>query len=151
MTAHAELITRLEAATGPDREIDLDIAVGLKIAPGGEKWERRNGRYDQGGSPHLRENRAPDPGPWPTFSAQPYTASVDAALALLERVLPGWAGMVSFGPSEMQRADVWGPVKEIGEAEDGTPVEMRDDGDGEAPTPAIALCIAVLRALEAQP
>lgn len=67
----AELRERVRAATGPDRELDFalkrlwsDIAARLTFKEAIEA---------------------------PGFTLPPYTASVDAALALVERMLPGWA------------------------------------------------------------
>lgn len=57
---HADIIARLEAATGPDKELAVDIYQELDIC-----------------------SYIPDEG-------DP-TASLDACLALIERVLPGWA------------------------------------------------------------
>ena len=59
MTDISELIERVKAATGPDRELDEAIRF----------------YFDPKGSRYYSENSA-------------YTASIDAALALVERVLP---------------------------------------------------------------
>ena len=56
-----ELVERVKAATGPDRELDYAIS---RFA---------DGELARHSSLHL-----------------PYTASIDAALALTERMLPGW-------------------------------------------------------------
>lgn len=56
-----ELIERVKAATGPDRELDEDIRI----------------HFDPVGSVFYSESKA-------------YTGSIDAALALVERCLPGW-------------------------------------------------------------
>jgi hypothetical protein len=71
-----ELLARVKAATGPDRELDLDIAAAL-FTDGEDTawWQRRKERFL---SSHMLVDAAP-----------PYTASIDAALALTERMLPG--------------------------------------------------------------
>lgn len=141
------LIERLEKLEGPDREIDAEI----------------NG-LSHGGRVHLVDLEdgvvvweKPIDGMWVRrilkLSRVPrYTASLDAAVALVERVLPGWSGVVDFGTeSPIRRADLYSPVKEMGEDEYGNPVEIRDDAGGEGSTPAIALLIAALRALSQEP
>ncbi len=77
MSTIDELIERVEKATGPDRGIDAAMF-----------------RVDQ---PDLARSS-----PWPQFTIDQdegrddfkaiprYTASIDAALALMERKLPGW-------------------------------------------------------------
>jgi hypothetical protein len=76
-----ELLARVKTATGADRAIDRAIAKHFKI------------EWDYGAD-------------WPTIidddgektsepTAYPYTASIDAALALTERMLPGWKWGVS--------------------------------------------------------
>jgi hypothetical protein len=79
------LLARIEAAEGADREIDL--AIGLALAG----WEVAKHDLGHGDEDYL------DTGhmlyPWPASAGQDYdafTASLDAALALVERVLPGW-------------------------------------------------------------
>jgi len=112
------LVERLEKATGPDREIDAAIRAQLGISEG----------Y------HAHEF---------------YTASLDAALALVERVLPGWR--VQFW---QQRSGSW-HVRLIRDAHYAlvtTEDEDRTrDGDNEIAgarsTPALALCLAALKAL----
>lgn len=68
---------RVRAATGPDRDIERDLAVALGLAVrrsgiASVEWAMPNGLGSD------------------TYSEPPaYTASIDAALALVERVLPG--------------------------------------------------------------
>lgn len=62
------LLARVEAATGPDREIDLSLAALAYPKTPRSYWADHTGHGAQ----------------------EEYTASVDAALALIERVLPGW-------------------------------------------------------------
>jgi hypothetical protein len=64
--ALASLIARVEAATGPDRRLDLDICAAL----GTLEYASTARGYTRMPHPEL-------------------TASIDAALAFAERVLPG--------------------------------------------------------------
>jgi hypothetical protein len=125
MSKHADIIKRLEAATGLDRDLDRDI--GLLI--GG--W-----RLEEYATPNptmmlvVGEDVYPDhPGSlYPSF-----TESIDAALGLVERMLPGWgvkvdtcgqAVLYAGGKSDWYLAD--------------------------ASSPPFAILIALFRALEAQ-
>jgi hypothetical protein len=68
MTALQELIDRVKAATGPDRELDHAIGVFFELS-GADKHD----------GPHLRR----------IWRGPRLAASLDAALAFVERVLPG--------------------------------------------------------------
>lgn len=116
----SELIAKLEAATEPSRE--LDSAIGQTI--GMVAYDRST---DVLGYP------VGDDAPYPAF-----TTSLDAALTLV----PGGAfwrvGHDGEGPNPADfRADVLNVM----------PAERRSvTGKGVAGTPALALCIAALRA-----
>ena len=108
MTTLTDLITRLEQATGPDKEIDY--AIGRYL------WDRG---ID----------------PWKCFSyggienpALPFTGSVDVALTLVRGKVP-WV------------------VIHLRDGRGCAEVESSWQYDGA--TPAIALCIAALKAMEA--
>ncbi len=78
-----------------------------------------------------REIAKTDPGPKPSMIPFDYTASLDEAIALADRMLPGWGWL----------------------AQDcGTPKALVVNNDEvhqeRGATPAIALCIAILRAKE---
>lgn len=112
------LIEWMEGLSGPDRETDLEIHMAA--------------------CPHLYE------GKWrwdDVTQPPPLTASLDAATALVGKVLPGWSGDVDIGQ----------PIANFGKLG----VRLFPPGDGwknyagEGPTPAIALCLALLRALAA--
>lgn len=92
----AQLKQRVNAASGPDREIDAALATGLVgwcLHPLGrqrdDSVQSDTGRTcldcgaDSWGNTGTTGQRLHDP-------VRPYTASLDAALALVERVLPGW-------------------------------------------------------------
>jgi len=71
------LLSRVEAATGPDRELDRDLAVAIG---GYERVEMH---------PHFMRETTTNRVGWYGRMAPFYTSSIDAALALVERVLPG--------------------------------------------------------------
>lgn len=116
----ANLLSRLEGLTAPDREVDLEVHMSLApdLYPEGSwSWDDKNL------PPHL-------------------TASLDATVALCERVLPGWSGDIDIGK----------PIADSGKV--GASLFPPGDGwqnySGVGPTPAIALLIAILTALEAR-
>lgn len=79
-----DLLERVKAATGPDRELDGALA---------EAFGWRQITVDHG-LRLTREWLRPDGFPLPvgTMADPPFfTASLDAALALVERALPGWS------------------------------------------------------------
>lgn len=100
MAERTDLIARLEALTVPDRKVDAEIGVILHIHPPGGGW-----------------------------LSHEYTRSLDAAVALCERVLPDWVWQVS-----RLSADVW----------DGMNIGVT----AYHKIPAIALLIATLKALD---
>lgn len=112
----SDLLARVEEAEGPDRELDKDILCAL-LTPMGAMEFACSGPL----------NHKP-------------TASLDAALALVERALPGWDWAVfrrcapGFG-DELASARVW-PHREM----------SKGSGDCRAKTPALALLAALLRA-----
>ncbi len=112
------LITRLEALTGPDRDIDADIQRALGLEPSDMDFET-----------------------WQAVRAfaRTFTSSIDDALTLLPE---GWTWGVgsSNDPGPMYGSFIRGP-------ED----QKRPEGQcaaGSGNTPAIALTIACLRAME---
>lgn len=120
----ANLLSRLEGLTAPDREVDLEVHMSLApdLYPEGSwSWDDKNL------PPHL-------------------TASLDAAVALCERVLPGWfyrVGKTSLFPNG------WAYISRTHPSH----CDREDEAscaDGKAATPAIALLIAILTALEAR-
>jgi len=129
MTDLAELLERVKAATGPDREIDRDLTEALYSDI--STRERRVLANDQFAWMH------PEYG---LVRCEPYTASVDAALALVERVLPRWEFNLSVEHPGDDGAAIW-------RAEIGDPLM---GFDAEAPTPALALLAAALEALAYQ-
>lgn len=116
-----ELLGRVKAATGPDRGLDDAILKALSI----HSWA---GRMSY-----------PDLPMWVDFGSSDITASIDAALALTERVLPGWgieigrpAGRGGIGNARLYPGDERN-------------AELTFFGMGE--TPALAILAATLSAL----
>lgn len=124
----ASLIERVEKAEAGSRELDAAVWAA---ANGYELFEHDGAgwRYRMSPDDIMRHER--------TGYISPYTTSLDAALALAERVLPN--------------IGAW----DVGHAYDAEPshyarLVLVRDGDpevfGRAPTPALALVLAVLRA-----
>lgn len=139
MTETEKLIERLEAATGPDRELDgLMYGWESGLSPNG-------GSFMLGGGFQFRHPTKVHPsGPAalyvPGDSVPAYTASLDAALALVERVRPGWWWCSRSDDTEGAYANL-GPARTNPNA--GGPCWR-----AYAPTAPIALCLALLRTLE---
>jgi hypothetical protein len=128
MTDLSDLITRLEGAEEADRELDARLYVEL-IA--------RLRRPDIEDMIAARAASHPDENVWLSgardWQVPPFTSSLDAALGLAERVLPGWWWVVSSTGGEC--------AAEIGNLE--TP--LADNIIATSKTPAVALVLAVLK------
>lgn len=140
------LIEKLEGAAGPSIALDAEICWTLERDRATSAfWRGAMGR----------------PGPLPDeFSRLPhglgmasleagspnYTASLDVALALAERVLPGWywrAGRTPLGQWHHGRYTYgWAHLSRT----DASNCDRGDESTGWAATPALALCAAILRA-----
>lgn len=139
------LLARVEAATGPDRELDAEVCAALAYMPDAElptlmegwSWVWESG-WTFGDGPTVkaipvREGERSMGGA--TRRPQPITASLDAALALVERVRPGWfwsLGQIAWDAqavAELCCEDPAGYAK------------------AEAATPALALILALLRSM----
>jgi hypothetical protein len=108
-----DLIKRLEEATAGSADLDREVERALRVVPMG-----------------LRED-----GTWGQ-KQRPWTASLDAALALAERVLPGWCWMIERHKNGTATAWLH---------------EWNAYGEGEqvvSNTPALALCAAILKATD---
>lgn len=130
-----ELIHALEAATGPSRELDAEIAALTRVLPGFPRHE-----YVAPATMEAREDGSVDcyvaaPGRVPQrverVRAPIFTASIDAALSLVPE--GRWAKTVR-GEDGCGYAAI---------STDSSAIKFRCD---RAATPAIALCIAALRA-----
>lgn len=149
MTALADLKALLDRATEPSRELDarLHIALyGWKLSPVPADADGKNAGevYTPDGKPPGNGFTYPHKGAIHPHYHVPdvrYTASLDAATQLCERLLPGWywgAGNNPYAsPQEAHSAWVTSP-------------EGRGPGKLFAPTPALALCRAIVTALAAK-
>jgi len=160
VTQYADLIARLEAASGPDRELDAEIMFDLFATPVGKHKE------DDGPIGYIRLDDQPSwnlglrfPGKdreWfqatrkqikgetliiqrdgayvlmNSLRVPELTASIDAAVALAERVLPGWVYHL--------RSPYHAAVDRL---------NPHSRFEGAAANLAIALIIAILKAKEA--
>lgn len=130
------LLERLEKANGPDREIDAEILVvlGILVKNEGRGYRRigPDGTIKTGWYVDLL-----DYWKWPTsvFEVEPLTASLDASVALVEKVLPGWDWQVGTCDSEQYVGHI---VEEFGMA-----ALIWEYG----PNPALALLTAMVKAL----
>lgn len=124
MSALLDLAARCEAAEGPDRELDLSIALACGVAFK-QRPKYRRGHYI--GSKPVQTGWKPDP--------LRYTASLDAAMTLVpEGCSVSIEAIVCGDESRCIQADVWsGARPELAMAEVWS-------------TPALALCAAALRA-----
>jgi len=128
-----DLITKLEQATGPSRELDAEIGIAIGV------WRRR----DLGGGCYLWEENGVNTGNKPPY----YTSSIDAALTLVPK---GWQWQVS------NRAKA--PHKSRAYINNGKPINASLGGltrnheyigfEETAATSPIAICIACLKAME---
>ncbi len=119
-----DLITRLSKLDAPDSEVDMEIAETLGIIP--EDYERA-GAYGKKLCFFWHKNNHNAP-----HISWEFTSSIDDAIALVGMVLPGWNWLR--------------PERDI------MAVHHEDHSMtffAVGATPAIALCIAILRAKEA--
>jgi hypothetical protein len=126
----AALADRVEAATGPDRELDALIAVFVGVDHGSKtEWAD-----SETGSYIVYDEVAPR-----------YTASLDAAMTLVPE---GMSIKMALHPGE-NFADVYslGPIYETAT---GLDRKVLVTFEGHAAIPALALCAAALRAIAAK-
>ena len=153
MTDHSitSLIEKLEGAEVGNRELDALVSVALKLDC------KPNLTDDLHSLRPIRKDDHCAPGTYwfvqrsgmSLRASEPVTTSLDAALALAERVLPGYAmnACKDLGPTEgpdFRWSSVVAPRSLEG------PVGRKGWHFGVADTPAVALCIAILKSLRAQ-
>lgn len=128
----SDLIAKLEALNGPDREVDHAIAAHFGLY---------NASTIDG--PHLRRR----------WNGPELTASLDSAIALVGRVLPGWAWTIMAAKplttTEAGETVAKGPFTAFVNNSPRRPAEPDAECEGVGTTPAIALLIALLRARSA--
>lgn len=128
------LIDRLSKLDGANRRLDHEMHI-LFFVPDDKKdtveWNHQGSYICRPADGFINFDTVPA-----------YTASIDAAISLAERVLPGH--QTGYLPSFFKDSAYAGIVSEKGKAVD----LLKSTIEG-GPTPAIALCIAILRAKEA--
>ena len=138
MSKYTDIIERLEKANGPNPQLDYEIAFF-------EGWTRYTDEDDPVFVGKVSTWWAePDETDWSTSAHPPfYTASLDAAVALVERMLPDAEIELIF------RQDREQPQWYAGVGEDLCDVPNCFNGLPAQQAP-IALLIALFRALQAQ-
>lgn len=128
----ASLLERVKAATGPDRDLDRSIWRHFNPRPAGRVSDVV---LPQGfGKGAL--NDALDPTPM-------LTGSIDAALALVERLMPDW-GVQTMSPAggEYAACNMWLPPP------DGGPKALWRRSSGKSVTLPLAILAALLTSLK---
>ena len=142
MTTLTNLIERVEAATGADRKIDAAICAALRIIPESERQPELAGDIEADGAAVVVWHKAGSVRML-KYSPPDYTASLDAAIALVEKVLPdhGWFLRRDDTDANGRRA---APIYNAALL---YPDALRViAASGQRPTPALALCLALLKA-----
>ena len=120
MTDYTDIITRLEAAGGADRELDGAILNALFS----------DARLWIGESRDYGARRSSD-----------FTASLDASLALVSEKLPGWFWKAGYNPRMAESGRYWFevqcPARDIYR-------------EAAAPTPSLAVLLALFKALQGE-
>lgn len=142
MSKYAELIARLKKATGPDRELDVAIceATGNYSRRSYSEW---CGIQPKGSRPTITDFLN-------ARLSTRYTASIDAALTLVPEgdhyETAEWKWRVTeFQEWNNDNKNWWWQVRLS-----GWPNNQPKVVEGNHKQPAIALCIAALKAREAQ-
>lgn len=155
----ANLLSRLQGLTAPDREVDALIALHVGLP---QEFFGPDFGTDRVDGPSCFEDHDSWAGGGRTYTAPYFTSSLDATVALCERVLPGWTWRVAtchVSDDAWVIPDFTHPIhgdrlmREFGQVEGDptaywqeiTDVDLRPSG-----RPAIALLIAILTALEAR-
>jgi hypothetical protein len=133
----AELLERVRAATGPDEMLAADICVHLQYGGGGSEGAS-NVRTDPDWEGELLFEIGTEDcvNPIPKL-----TASIDAALGLVERVLPGCSWRIQRNLDGRDWAELYRRKGEF--------FDVWSEGGFQA-TPALAILAALLSALIAQ-
>lgn len=122
-----ELLARVQRCTGPDRNLDLAIDMA------------------------LRPENYPDSWSWDEATRPPHlTASIDNALALVEKVLPGWSVNLQTQAEQYEVRTgprVFTPLAEIYQR----PLSVNPVYTSRAASPALAILAALLRAHLSEP
>jgi hypothetical protein len=143
-----DLITRVEAATGPDREIDMLLADHLGIVA--EAFSAQGFRFDSDkvdfGVPFFRDPGACGGGGF-AWVAPAYTASIDAALALVDRAHPGWRYHI-YSAEVFDAKRPFVRLMQPGWSRLSREQQPFGEGRAEAETLPLAILAALLRSIE---
>ena len=139
MNRYADIIASLEAATGPDREIDAEICVALGyVCHAGTGVVTNIRAADDGEAPDPEDLYYAVDGVDDCIERTPcLTGSLDAVIALVERMLPG---------AEFELTTIYNIAQAT------LPLNGPDYFHGRSETGSlpIAMLIAMFRALEAE-
>jgi hypothetical protein len=128
LTTLQNLRDRVAKATGPDREMDVQIMTAILPKKLG-KWEAAGHYWQHPGG----DERAPN-----------LTSSIDAARVLVNRVLPGMVIECAIYPEGGGYACLWPWFKRA------LPMGHRGETEAGAVIPALAIILAMLDALIAK-
>ena len=135
MSDLASLIARLEAAEGPSRELDAEIAALCVIGPSQDVWAEPD-------SPGMVRVLGCGSISSQSVRARRYTASLDSALSLVPEGV--WTTIDHYFMSD-ERPDIWRVWLKRPIGFDGKRPKIIEYFS-KAPTPALALTAAALKA-----
>lgn len=135
MTDLLALAAQIEAADGPSRELDAQIAVAIRYFPVGVGFVWKHDLTPNSPEIGRVECLTKFGTGGPHYKAPTFTASIDEALTLVPEGLV-WNVMTDFGLPG--RARLWGEIPA------GAVPDRGVSADGN--TPALALCAAALKA-----
>lgn len=134
MTDYTPLIERLE---GAETQLDDETLGRVICVAHGRSFGSTSIACGDDGSDEFQLDDADDKHVFSAYRHRCPDVSIDAALALVERCLPGWTTACdATAPDIGIDWQLFGP--------------NRAEFVGTAPTHALALCLALLKALEAQ-
>lgn len=137
--SYSDIIKRLEDATGPDR--GLDAIIWLETTEGATRVKTPVKSSTDAWPPYVIDETRDPAGR--LITVQTYTASIDAAIALVERTLKTYSLSMGIDPSGNGASLVIWPNGFSGYTELG-PYE------GCATSLPVAILLALFRALEAK-
>jgi len=148
MTDILALLARVEAATGPDRELDAVIASQFRYHPYGSfHWLDRSPEavYAPTHSGWMGFTLPGEDTPRDTWRSLAYTSSLDATVALVEKMRPGWFFTVSNFSSVIDER----PWADIASRKCINEEQGHEDQSylGRGNTPVLALLAALLRSM----
>ncbi len=136
MSKLEELIAALERATGPSRDLDAEIDAALRIGNGYlPLWAFENfptWRAKHRGTVEVVHDNGKG-GLW--WDSSPFTSSLDAAVALVERISPSTTMNIRIARDGSAHVQIF-----------AHPEHRGLDPRGQHTITAIALCIAAIKA-----